>query len=282
MSGIIRGPPRLAIDDRVLNSKVQGRPNPGGALLQPKARVVVVGAGIAGLSCAIALTRAGADVEVVERVDELREVGGAVSLWPNALAALGRLGVEEAIRAVGWPEPTVTIRSSSGRDLVRLSADLVQAALGGEALIVHRADLQAVLLGAARDVPIRLSWACADIERFDSTIGVRSAGGDELRADAVVGCDGVRSVVGATLVGQRNLHYQGVTTWRAVLDGVDLVNSAWLAVGEGKQFVASPLVGSRCYWSPMLRMKEGANARLRDPIDFLSRASQIGLPRYQN
>ncbi len=235
-------------------------------------RLVIVGAGIAGLCCALGLSQVGADVELVERVDEFREVGAAISLWPNALAALGRLGVEDAVRAVGWPASTLTVRSPSGRNLVNLNAEQVQRALGGEGLIIHRADLQRVLLAAVRDLPIRLSWACVGLRQLGATVVLRSDRGDELLADAVVGCDGARTVVGATFPDQRPLRYQGVTTWRAVLDDTDLVREAWLCIGEGKQFVASPLHGSRCYWSPMLRMKAGANAELNDPIAFLARS----------
>jgi len=241
----------------------------GGALPQPQARVLVVGAGIAGLSCALALSRIGVDVEVIERVNEIGEVGAAISLWPSALAALGSLGVEEAVRTVGWPAFRLRIRSPSGEPLVDVTPDQLRQALGGEGLVVHRADLQRVLLGAVRNVPIHLGVACASVRTVGDTVTVRTEAGDELRADAVVGCDGVRTAVGPAVPGQRSLRYQGVTTWRAVVDQTDLVDEAWLSVGEGKQIVASPLSGSRCYWSPMLRMEAGVNAKLSDPISFL-------------
>jgi 2-polyprenyl-6-methoxyphenol hydroxylase-like FAD-dependent oxidoreductase len=241
-------------------------------LAQPDAHVLVVGAGIAGLCFGLALSRIGVDVEIIERVNEMKEVGAAISLWPAALAALGNLGVEEEVRAVGWPAPSLRVRGPSGRTLVDISPEQLRRALGGEGLVVHRADLQRVLLDAVSNVPIQFGVACASARQGGDTVTVQTEAGDELRADAVVGCDGVRTAIGPAVPGQLSLRYQGVTTWRAVVDHTDLVNEGWLSVGEGKQIVASPLSGSRCYWSPMLRMKAGVNATLSDPIAFLLKA----------
>ena len=67
-------------------------------------RVVIVGSGIGGLATAIALRGAGLDVEIVERARELSEIGAAISIWPNALAAREVIGIADAIRAIGSPE----------------------------------------------------------------------------------------------------------------------------------------------------------------------------------
>jgi 2-polyprenyl-6-methoxyphenol hydroxylase-like FAD-dependent oxidoreductase len=82
-------------------------------------RVIVIGAGIGGLSAAIALTRAGIDVEVYERVPDLAPVGAGISLWKNALVALERLGVYEAVRALGVPGANAGLRTWKGDVLAR-------------------------------------------------------------------------------------------------------------------------------------------------------------------
>jgi 2-polyprenyl-6-methoxyphenol hydroxylase-like FAD-dependent oxidoreductase len=192
-------------------------------LAQPNAHVLVVGAGIAGLCCGLALSRIGVDVEIIERVNEMKEVGAAISLWPAALAALGNLGVEEEVRAVGWPAPSLRVRGPSGRTLVDISPEQLRSALGGEGLVVHRADLQRVLLDAMSNVPIQFGVACTNVRQVGEAVMVQTEAGDELRADAVVGCDGVRTAIGPAVPGQLSLRYQGVTTWRAVVDDTDLV-----------------------------------------------------------
>jgi 2-polyprenyl-6-methoxyphenol hydroxylase-like FAD-dependent oxidoreductase len=119
---------------------------------------------------------------------------------------------------------------------------------------------------------MRLGWKCDTVEDVGDGVVLCSQQGDQIRADIVIGCDGVHSVVRKAMPGQGSPRYQGVTTWRAVVSGDHHVGEPWLGIGEGKQIVASPLHDGRAYWSPMLRMEPGANASLADPIGFLLRA----------
>lgn len=134
-------------------------------------RVVIVGAGIAGLTAAIALDRAGFEVEVLERATALTQAGTALSLWPNALAALDRLGLAEAVAAVGVEEPAGTILKPSGREVVRLDQSQLVERLGTPTLIVHRGDLQRVLLDAASHLPVRLHTPALRVDHRDGRGG---------------------------------------------------------------------------------------------------------------
>ena len=78
-------------------------------------RTIVIGGGIAGLASALALTRRGWHVEVLERAPEFGEVGAGLSLWPNALRALDALGVGEQVRSRAVLEGQVGIRDAGGR-----------------------------------------------------------------------------------------------------------------------------------------------------------------------
>ena len=118
--------------------------------------VVVIGAGITGLTTAVAIGRLGVPVLIVERDAALRESGTALSLWPNALAALGRIGLSRPIREIGSEEPDGVICEWAGRQILRLDQSRLDRRLGMPTLVVHRADLQSVLLGAAEGIPMRL------------------------------------------------------------------------------------------------------------------------------
>ena len=118
-------------------------------------RTLTAGGGIAGLASAIAMRRVGHEVVVIEKASELREIGAALSLWPNSLAALAYLGLGQQIRSRSLEAPTASIRSSSGRPLVHFDSDAMRTALGGVPVVVLRADLQAVLLQACRDFGCR-------------------------------------------------------------------------------------------------------------------------------
>src|SRR5947209_1067962 len=162
-------------------------------------RVVVVGAGIAGLTAAAALTRDDHHVTVLERARDLASVGAGLGVWPNAARALDCLGLAGALDRIGAPFATTEIRNSGGRTLNALDPDAVVAALGGQPLIVHRADLQALLLDAASAAELRLSSAAVSASTTGSIAQVRLANGTQIDADLVIAADGARSSIGRTL-----------------------------------------------------------------------------------
>ncbi|GAA3060835.1 hypothetical protein GCM10010464_26550 [Pseudonocardia yunnanensis] len=111
---------------------------------------VVIGAGIGGLTAAVALRRIGWEVTVVERAPVISEVGAGLTLWPNAIRALGVLGLESAVAVHAIP--TVSrgnIRQPDGRWLRHGRADDVGV------LAIHRAQLHEVLRGALPERSVR-------------------------------------------------------------------------------------------------------------------------------
>ncbi len=209
-------------------------------------RVVVIGAGIGGLACAIALRQVGHDVAVFERADELREAGAGLTLWSNAIRCARQLGLERALLDAGAELRRAEIRASGGRLLAATSVADLSRELGAPSLAIARADLQAVLLGALpRDV-VTLGARCV---RLDD--GVHFANGSTERGDVVVGADGVHSVVRAQLHGEQPLREAGYTCWRALLPfeharlPPGLAFETW---GRGARFGAVGVGRGRVYW----------------------------------
>lgn len=234
---------------------------------------MVVGAGIAGLATAIALHRRGVEVEVLERAHALTEVGAALSLWPNALAALAELGLEDGALAVGSPEVSGTLRSPSGAVIMRGDEGQLRRALGGPTIAIHRADLQRLMLDAASGIPIRLGCPCVSVEVEPDRVIARRADGSHSDADALIGSDGIHSLVRTSVFGAEPPRYVGCTTWRAVV-AADWVTEGWLTIGGGKQFIASPITHGRAYWAAGVTLPEGANDRMPACLPFLARAFQ--------
>ena len=231
--------------------------------------VVVVGAGVAGLTAAVALDRAGANVRIVERASALTQAGTALSLWPNALAALDRIDLCGSIVDIAYDESTGTVRNWSGREIIRIDQSRLSQRAGSSTLIVHRGDLQRVLLDAASHIPMSLHSPVVRMGTEGSRGIVELSTGKRLRAPVVLACDGVRSVA-RSLTGNPLPRYTGRTSWRAVLSGAShLVAEACLSAGRGKQFIASPLRGNLTYWAADVGMPEGANEALPDKKAFL-------------
>lgn len=233
------------------------------------AQVVIVGAGIAGLTAAIALDKIGVSPIVIERASALTQAGTALSLWPNALAALGRLGLREDVTKVGLPEPAGEVRDSSGKVLFTVNQERLARDLGSRTLIVRRPDLQLLLLDAAAHLPIRLNTRARRILPGADSVAVDLADGQSLRASIVLACDGIGSIA-RSLVNNPPLVFRGRTSWRALLsDPSHLSEVATLTVGEGKQFITGPLRGGATYWAADVGLPEGANSSMTDRRGFL-------------
>lgn len=187
--------------------------------------VVVVGAGIAGLTLAISLARAGLRVVVLERAMRLSEVGAGLQLSPNATNVLLNLGLGSALDATGVRPEAVTIRSAlTGADIVRMPlGKSMIARYGAPYIVIHRADLQSLLLHALGEEPrVRLKLGVETLAYRQGAEGVevdiRSEDGEETVAGALlVGADGVRSQVRQAVIGGGKALYSGHTAWRATL-----------------------------------------------------------------
>jgi 2-polyprenyl-6-methoxyphenol hydroxylase-like FAD-dependent oxidoreductase len=170
-------------------------------------KALIAGAGIGGLSAAVALRRGGHEVEVLERVSRLREIGAAVVVWPNGTRALRALGVEPIWLAV----KRLLILRSDGRRLSELPVSELLERYGSGMMLVHRAELQAALLTALGDGCVRLGVEVTGFSQDDGGVTVRLASGAEESADVLIGADGLRSAVRRQLAGDGDPIYQGWT-----------------------------------------------------------------------
>ncbi len=222
-------------------------------------RALVIGAGIAGLATAIALQRTGRDVLVLERAPQLREVGAGISLWPNAVNALRRLGVGDAVEAAGAPARDAAFRSWRGRQLgASITAEL-QGHFGAPLVLVHRTRLQAVLRRALGPDALRVGAECADLDQDDVAVTVRLVGGGVERGAVAIGADGLRSRVRTALLHDGPPRYAGITAWRGVVPLDDTLARrvcSGESFGRGALFGVARLSGSQVYWWAGVRSRE--------------------------
>lgn len=188
-------------------------------------QVIVAGAGIAGLTAALAFASRGFSVRVFEQAARLEEVGAGIQLSPNATRQLQRLGVLDCLKAVAVRPEAVTLRDGASLgELARIPlGDRAEKRWGAPYLVVHRADLQSALLARIAEEPaIRLQLdapvrgvalqedgviVSIDIER-------RS---EEFSCLLLVGADGVHSAVRGLIGGVREPTFAGEIAWRATV-----------------------------------------------------------------
>lgn len=223
--------------------------------------VAITGGGIGGLTAAIALVQRGHQVLLYEKTTSFSEVGAGLSLWPNALAALARLDLEDQVMACGQWEDEGAIRSSSGAVLREIE---------NANLMILRSELQKVLLAAMNDIPIVLGARCAGLEANTLEPVLRFEDGSSVEADLVIGADGIRSAIRQSVAPLEDPpRYSGLSAWRGVVRAPGLVDNAWLSIGDGLQFMAAPLPEGHVYWSPLVRVEEGQWEKINDHRSFL-------------
>jgi 2-polyprenyl-6-methoxyphenol hydroxylase-like FAD-dependent oxidoreductase len=223
-------------------------------------KAIVIGAGIGGLSAAIALRRAGVEALVFERTRELKELGAGLSLTANATKALNGLGLTDALRGLGIPIGVAEIRAWRGEILSRIPTWQLDEKVGARSAAVHRADLQGALLRELGDEAVRLGAACRGFEQEGEGVRAFFDDGTEERADLLVGADGLRSTIRRGLLGDGNPRYAGYTAWRAVVapeDELVPAGEAWEVWGRGVRFICTQIGQGRVYWAVSKNAPEG-------------------------
>jgi salicylate hydroxylase len=203
-------------------------------------RALVVGGGLGGLAAAVALAQAGIEVEVHEQARQLTEVGAGVSLAPNGLRMLARLGVAEAVERVGVRYMVAQLLLSDGRLARHESHQFTQP---GRSVGIHRADLLALLAAQLPAGTVRTGHRCTTFSQDDSAATVGFADGATATADAVIGADGIHSVLQGFVVAPAKPVFSGVVAYRGLVPRIDAyrADAMQMWVGETRHFLVFPV-----------------------------------------
>lgn len=211
----------------------------------------IAGAGIGGLTAAIALRRMGHEVVLFEQAPRFSRVGADINLTPNAVHALDRLGVGDTLReTAARPTHRISRTWDTGEETSRLEmADEAQARYGAPQLTLHRADLMNALESAVPAGAVRFGRRVAGIERApDGASTITFADGSSETVDLLIGADGIHSAVRASMFGPDHPQFTGLVAYRAVvpasrLEGVPNLGAftKWWGPDPAIQIVTFPL-----------------------------------------
>ncbi len=187
---------------------------------------IIAGGGIGGMAAALSLARLGMAVTVLEQASTLGEIGAGIQLAPNAFAALDALGVGERARAKAvFTERLVMMDALDATEVGTFVVDEgFRARFANPYAVIHRADIHAAILDGVRSSPLITfvtSSQVATVAEDDSGVTVTDASGHSFRADVLIGCDGVKSVVREHIVGD-TVRVSGHVVYRAVVDAADM------------------------------------------------------------
>lgn len=199
-----------------------------------KTRIAVIGGGIGGCTAAHALLQKGFDVHVYEAQPELKEIGAGVALGPNAMKALRSLGLEQAVRDVGYQgEYQYLLSWKTGRVISKTPRADAEKRFGAAGCTIHRADLLDVLSARLPSDRLHLGARGAEADTHGDVAWARLRDGTEIEADAIVGADGIHSAVRASLFGADAPRFTGKICYRSVIPvndvpGLPIQDGTWL------------------------------------------------------
>lgn len=215
-------------------------------------KIGIVGAGIGGLTAAIALHRAGHDVTVFEQAKGFFRVGADINLTPNAVGALDGLGknVSEAVRrTAARPTHRLSRTWDTGEETSRLvMGNEAEEKYGSPQLTIHRADLLAALADEFPIERVLFDKRAEAITQDDKGVDATFTDGSRYHVDVLIGADGIHSAVRTAMFGKENPRFTGVVAFRAVVPASKVAHlpnlqafTKWWGPNPQSQIVTFPL-----------------------------------------
>ncbi|VDR28432.1 3-hydroxybenzoate 6-hydroxylase [Raoultella terrigena] len=216
-------------------------------------KALVMGAGIGGLSAAVALKEAGISCEVFEAVQEIKPVGAAISIWPNGVKCMNLLGMGNITETYGGPLRYMAYQDHrQGKTLTRFSLAPLVERTGGRPCPVSRSELQGEMLNFWGRDAVRFGKRATRVAEDDDGVTVWFSDGTTARGDMLIAADGSHSALRPYVLGfTPERRYAGYVNWNGLVEIDEAIAPAdqWTTfVGEGKRVSLMPVANGRFYF----------------------------------
>jgi 2-polyprenyl-6-methoxyphenol hydroxylase-like FAD-dependent oxidoreductase len=230
-------------------------------------KIIIIGAGIGGLTTAIALQQKGFEVQVYEAAPEIKEAGAGLWVAANAINILEKLGLSEAVKAAGNQLTGAGLGNHYGQALSKVDFSKIIKNYGNGTVAIHRGHLQRILLENTLKSTVFTNRKLKNIIDTEGVIQLEFEDGTHAECDILIGADGIRSVVRKHIFGDIPLRYSGQTCWRGIVKMKleDTKNSLELwGTRGGLRTCYSQVNEKEVYW--YVTLKEKANRRFSTDV----------------
>lgn len=186
--------------------------------MQKSPRIAVIGAGLGGAAATALLHKAGFNVHLYEQAPVFSRLGAGIHLGPNVMKVMRRIGIEDALNAIGsHPDFWFSRDWKSGEEIARIPlGDYALSHYGSSYLTVHRGDFHALMIEAIPEQLLTFNKRLSKVEDKGDVVHLHFADGSMEEADIVIGADGINSKIRDTLLGAELPKYTGYVGHRAV------------------------------------------------------------------
>ena len=212
----------------------------------------IIGAGIGGLTTALAFEKKGIDYHIFERTSEITEVGAGIWLAPNALQVLAAIGILEEVKEKGNAIDRITLSKADLSPLSDNFQDKINTIFGYATYAIHRATLQKILLDKIPKEKITLGKGFQSFEILnDKNIKIKFQDNSEFLTNYLIGADGINSSVRKQLFPQSQIRFSGQTCWRGIANSQldkTFQNRGMELWGNQIRFGISKISKEKVYW----------------------------------
>jgi len=241
-------------------------------------KIAILGAGVAGISSAIALKLKGFDVEIYERHTAESNIGAGIVIWPNAAFVLDQLGMLDEIKRVSGCPKEMKRFSSDGDSLGFIDIKAINRLMGYSSYSILRTDLHAILIDRLRSLGINICYDHQVVRITEQGLQnvVHFNNGRQLTADALIGADGrMASQARRCIAGDNQPKYQCFINWIGILKSSKplfseiAVRDYW---GIGERFGIVPINQNCCYWAGGA---QSSNIDVKQPEQYKTELKRI-------
>lgn len=219
----------------------------------------IIGAGIGGLTTAIALEQKGIKTRIFEQAEHIKEVGAGIILANNAMQVYEKLGLRKVIEENGNPISSMNITKPNLKPLSRIDLSYFENKYNTKNIAIHRGKLQQILIDELQSTEINLNNKLTSITKSKNGYDLNFENGKQIQSSIVLGADGLNSVVRQKIFSNNNIRNANQICWRGIskyelpIKFRNELNEAW---GKSERFGFVQITKNKVYWYALKSFKK--------------------------